>query len=112
SILTEAEANQPRNIVRQFDSTANRREAGQVNRPRGSSFAPRQELARGVVGESGGSQAGFRRDGSALNEPRPAQLADEDLVGSVPVAENVGTKTAQDISGRSNLRQRHRRGVA
>src|SRR4029434_10356332 len=72
----------------------------------------RQELARRVVGESSGAHAGIQRDGSVLNELRIAQLADEDLIGSVPVAENVGTKTAQDISGRSNLRQRHRRGVA
>jgi hypothetical protein len=47
-----------------------------------------------------------------LNEFRTAQLADEDLVGSVPKAKKVGAKTAQDVSGRSNLRLRHRRGIA
>ena len=43
---------------------------------------------------------------------RAAQLADEDLVGSVPLAKNVGAKTAQNIGGGSDLRQRYRWRVA
>ena len=62
--------------------------------------------ARWVVGEPGRARAGIQRDGSESNELRTAQLADEDLVGSVPVAKNVGTKPPQDIGGGSDLRQR------
>ena len=73
-VLTEADGNQPGNIVRQFDSTASRREAGQVKRPRGSSFAPRQEPARGVASPSscGRSDRGFR---SGRRTHSPTQTA-------------------------------------